>query len=230
MGSRAKFDSDTTLPTQVPLTRYEFRRQAQYLGSRLRKNAGKDNFFRFVNVCFPRFDECRLVATELLNAREPEMVACIKEYKKATDEKPHYRPFDYMLNRILSLASRLESHADANKTPPMPPPPAPVIKNFKARYPDAAYPARYGKLSAKSKSDDAIANEAESACDSLPKLVFVNSHNRRLSGCDAERQYVTLLLCVCDRRNPKLLLPHQARLCRYPATPWERRQLQSQYP
>jgi hypothetical protein len=132
------------------------------------------------------------VATELLKAKEPEMVACIKEYKNATEEKPHYRPFDYMLNRILSLASRLEFHADAERPPPMTPPPPSVIKNFKARYPDAAYPPRYGKLSAQSKYEDTVANEGESVRDGLPSLVFVNSHNHRLDGCDAERQYVAL--------------------------------------
>lgn len=99
-------------------------RHAQFCGVAAHSLAeeGKDYFMDFVKCLFPRIEVCIKIAKALLAKGEPEMEACIKEYKAAKLERDLYRPYYYMANRILELAAWTDAYqsTELEDLPPVP--------------------------------------------------------------------------------------------------------------
>lgn len=174
----------------VYTTRWEIMRYAQYCGAPSPHLAedGKDYVMDFLRCLFPRIDVCIKIATHLLAALEPEMEACIKEYKAAKIERDLYRPYYYMANRILELAAWIDTYEsiELNDLPPVPPPSYTLIQDFKLRYPEANYGKEYGTLSTKSRS----APQSVLAINGLRDIVVLDTSTKDLAGCPEDRSCV----------------------------------------
>lgn len=139
----------------------------------------------FLKCLFPRIEVCIRIAKHVLAKKEPEMEACIQEYKAAKEEVHLYRPFYFMANRILELASWIEAHqyAGLKNLPYVPPPSGALIRDFKVRYPDANYSEAYGTLAGES----VTSGTSVRAFDGLREIVMLDTHTKSLQGCPEDR-------------------------------------------
>lgn len=174
----------------VYTTRWEIMRYAQYCGvaSPNLGEDGKDYVIDFLRCLFPRIDVCIKIATHLLAALEPEMEACIKEYKAAKIERDLYRPFYYMANRIFELAAWIDRYQfiELDDLPPIPSPSHALIQDFKLRYPEAKYGEEYGSLSTKSRST----SQTVLPINDLRDIVVLDTSSKDLTGCPEDRSCV----------------------------------------
>lgn len=194
MRARAFYDPNTRKKAVVYDLRWEIMVNARFCGPISAKyaEAGKEYFIDYAECVFPRYKICLVIALHVIAAQELEMVACMEEYRSATKEIDLYRPFYYMANRVLEVASWVEvyMYADLDNLPPIPPPSDDLISDFFIRFPDTKYPSTYGRLHAPKSRSFGHGTAVTRPQDGLLDLVILNTDTKDLTGCPEKRSYV----------------------------------------